>query len=190
MKDYYFTVVEKGESLYKEKGSKFLGFAINISDQHDFKTQLNEIKKQYHDARHFCFGYVLGYDLEYQQKNDDGEPGHSAGDPILGQIVAGNLTFTAVIVVRHFGGTKLGVGGLKQAYKKAALEALENAKISKKWICDRLTIYFGYNHSSEIMRIISDHEAKIIYQSYLEACEINIEVRKSFSPKIPAPLLR
>lgn len=125
-KDTYFTLKGNSEGFNKEKGSKFLAFAYVVSNEDDVKKTVAELKKKYYDARHYCYAYVLGDQSEIYRAKDDGEPGHSAGDPILGQIRSKKLTNTLIVVVRYFGGTKLGVGGLIHAYKTAAADAIEN----------------------------------------------------------------
>jgi len=115
MKDYFYTISKGGEGFYKEKGSKFIGLAFRVRDEEEVKETLEEVKKQYHDGRHHCYAYILSEDK--LRANDDGEPNHSAGDPILGQIKSKNLTEVLIVVVRYFGGTKLGVPGLINAYK-------------------------------------------------------------------------
>jgi len=116
--DTYFTIKHESEGFYKEKGSKFLAFAYPVQDEAAVKERTSELKKVYYDARHHCYAYILGHDGEQYRASDDGEPNHSAGDPILGQIKSNNLTNTLIVVVRYFGGTKLGISGLINAYKK------------------------------------------------------------------------
>jgi uncharacterized YigZ family protein len=128
----YRTIQAPTEGIYKEKGSKFLAFAYPVETEADVKGHLERIKKEYFDARHHCFAYMLGADRKKFRAFDDGEPNHSAGDPILGQIRSKNITNVLVIVVRYFGGTKLGVGGLISAYKTAAEDALNRAAVIEK----------------------------------------------------------
>ena len=120
MKDSFLTISGKSEGLYKDRGSKFLSFSFPVSSEEEINQRLDEVRKKYHDARHHCYAWMLQPDQSKSRANDDGEPNHSAGDPILGQIKSFELTNTLVVVIRYFGGTKLGVGGLINAYKTAA----------------------------------------------------------------------
>jgi uncharacterized YigZ family protein len=134
----YLTIKSPAEGLYKEKGSKFIAFAYSIASEEEMKEKLHELKKKYFDASHYCFAFVLGADKAKYRAFDDGEPNHSAGDPILGQIRAKNLTNVLVAVVRYFGGTKLGVSGLITAYKLAAEEVLNKAKIVECEVTEKI----------------------------------------------------
>lgn len=144
MQDTYKTIAKRSEALYKEKGSKFIGIAFPASNEDDFKTALESIKNEYHDARHHCYAFKLGMDENNYRYNDDGEPSNSAGAPIYGQIQSFNLTNIGIVVVRYFGGTKLGVGGLISAYRQAAKEALESAQLVSKTISDYYRLTFDY----------------------------------------------
>jgi uncharacterized YigZ family protein len=179
MSDTYLTIAETGRSLFKEKGSKFIGIACHVNDENSFREELESIRKEFHDARHVCHGFSHGLDTAIEGRSDDGEPAHSAGDPILGQIHAFALKNAAVFVVRYFGGTKLGVGGLKQAYKQAAMQAIENAVLVEKMITDRISISFAYEQSPEIMRLIPEFEGRIAAQEYSGSCLLEVEVGKS-----------
>jgi uncharacterized YigZ family protein len=151
--DFYLTVAKDSEGFYKEKGSKFLAFAYPVSNEEEIKEKLEALRKQFYDARHFCYGYIFGLAAEHYRANDDGEPNHSAGDPILGQIKSNELTNTLVVVVRYFGGTKLGVGGLITAYKTAAAEALAQNEIIEKPITKSFTLMFPYEEMNEVQRL-------------------------------------
>lgn len=161
---------------YKEKGSKFIALAFPISSEDEVKTRLTEIKKKYFDARHHCYAYIIGADKNKFRANDDGEPNHSAGDPILGQIRSKNLTNVLVVVVRYFGGTKLGVSGLITAYKTATEEALNNAQIIEQQITVTAVFEFTYEVTPVIMKLIKDFDLKIMNQEFGETCSIKIEV--------------
>jgi uncharacterized YigZ family protein len=178
-KDEYHSISISGRSLYKEKGSKFIGIAVHVDNDSEFKSALEELKKEFHDARHICFAFSHGLNPSTIGKNDDGEPTHSAGNPILGQITAHDLSNSAIFVVRYFGGTKLGVGGLKQAYKIAADQAVKNSKTGKYFICKKLKLIYEYPQTPEIQKLISDFEIKILEQEYSEKCFLNVEVRLS-----------
>lgn len=184
----YLTLSAPSEGIYKEKGSKFLAFAYPVATEEEVKAQLEELKKQYHDARHHCYAYVLGVNRDNFRANDDGEPNHSAGDPILGQINSKQLTNTLVVVVRYFGGTKLGVGGLINAYKIATEEALNSATIVKIAITYPVKISYSYDATNEVMRLVNDFDIRINDQQFEAACmlagEVKINFRKNLQEKI------
>ena len=179
MKDKFLTLRKESTGMYKEKGSKFLSFAYPISAEEKIKPILADLRKKYYDARHHCYAYILGNDQEVFRANDDGEPNHSAGDPILGQIRSHGLTNVLIVVVRYFGGTKLGVGGLIKAYKKAAGEALENNEVIEGVLTSEISFTFDYNHTNEVMRIIAMYDMEIINQSFQSVCEISLRCQKS-----------
>lgn len=187
--DIYFTLKGNSEGFYKEKGSKFLAFAYVVSDEEEIKQLLAELKKTYYDARHYCYAYVLGTKSEKYRANDDGEPGHSAGDPILGQIRSHKLTNTLIVVVRYFGGTKLGIGGLINAYKTAAVDAILNNSILEKLIFSELVIQFEYDHLNHVMKLVKDYELEIITQKMEISCEMKLGVRLSLEEEVKAKLL-
>jgi len=160
------------EGFYKEKGSKFLAFAFPVQTEDDIKQRLDDLRKQYYDARHHCYGYILGNKSDKYRANDDGEPNHSAGDPILGQIRSKDLTNTLVVVVRYFGGTKLGVSGLIAAYKTAAKEALDAAEVIETTIKDEVLIDFSYEQTSDVMRLAKEFGLEIEGQTFQETCSL------------------
>jgi len=174
----YFTIQSPTEGLYKEKGSKFLSFAFSVSSQEDIKECRDALRKEYHDARHHCYAWKLGLEHQTTRANDDGEPSHSAGDPILGQIKSFNLTNTLVVVVRYFGGTKLGVGGLISAYKQASEEALSLA--SKKQLFDMIDfqITFDYPSLSTVERLVTEFNLEISERNFTETCVVLGAIRK------------
>ncbi len=176
MTDHFFTINTNGTGLYKEKGSKFYAFAFAVQSKEQVAEEIATLRKTYHDARHFCYAYIIGNESELIRANDDGEPGHSAGDPILGQIKSANLTNTLVIVVRYFGGTKLGVGGLINAYKTSAEEALSQSRKVKEYITSKVKINYSYNATNEVMKLIDKYELKIIEQEFLEACSLEASI--------------
>lgn len=190
MDDTYLTIAGKSEGLYKEKGSKFIALAFPVRNEDEVKQHLEAVKKQYYDARHHCYAYALGVNGEVYRANDDGEPNHSAGDPILGQIRSKNLTQVLIIVVRYFGGTKLGVGGLITAYKTAASEALENCSIVTAIVKREVEIIFEYLSMNDVMRLIKEHEAEIMDQEFDNSCRILVQVRlallEAFTEKLSA----
>lgn len=173
MAESYRIIKAPVEGFYKDKGSKFLSFAYQVDSVQEVKERVEALKKQYHDARHFCFAHLIN-DGHQQlvRANDDGEPNHSAGDPILGQIRSFDLTNTLVVVVRYFGGTKLGVSGLVHAYKTAAEEALSKAEIEIVEIKQDFKVEYGYEKTSDTMRIINDFDVEIKNQEFLEICTL------------------
>jgi uncharacterized YigZ family protein len=184
MTDTYTTIESPSHGLFKEKGSKFISIAIPVSTEDEIKTHLDGIKKKYHDARHHCFAYSIGPDHQNIRSNDDGEPTNSAGKPILGQIYSAKLTNILVVVVRYFGGTLLGVGGLITAYKNAAADAISNAALVQKEICDTILFECTYNNLSQIMKLARDENLNIQNQRFTDSCEITIDCRKSKTQEI------
>jgi uncharacterized YigZ family protein len=176
--DEYKTLMGVSLGLYKEKGSKFIAVAAPAASADEVRQQLESLRKRYHDARHHCYAYRLGeqpYEIRY---NDDGEPSGTAGKPIFGQIQSFDLTNVLIVVIRYFGGVKLGTGGLIQAYRAAARDAVENGVIiSRRWMA-RLEIRFDYLQMNDIMRIIKEENLQIINQEFNEESSILLEVRK------------
>ncbi|WP_299127695.1 YigZ family protein [uncultured Winogradskyella sp.] len=186
IKDTYKTVAQmcKGE-LFKDKNSKFYGYTFPVNSEKDIKLHLDTLKKEHHSARHWCYAYQLGYgnNLKYRV-NDDGEPSNSAGQPIYGQIQAFNLTNVLIVVIRYYGGVKLGVGGLINAYRTGAKLALENALIIEKTINKNFKLKFEYKNMSKVMRILKDYDVEIANRILNENCLLEISVRKSNASKI------
>lgn len=171
------TLASDGEGLFKDRGSKFIGIATHVTNEEEVKDFLAELRKQYYDARHHCYAYVLGADRKTFRANDDGEPNHSAGDPILGQINSKELTDTLVVVIRYFGGTKLGVSGLINAYKLAAEEALANASVKTVEVQNKIILKYGYDDTNEVMRLVNDMNINIVDQKFEASCELNGTVK-------------
>jgi uncharacterized YigZ family protein len=178
--DQYKTIATKGEGLYKEKGSKFIGVAIPVKSSEDVENAIDTIKKQYHDARHHCYAYCLGKKGDVFRSNDDGEPKHSAGDPILGQIRARDLTDVLVVVIRYFGGTKLGIGGLIKAYKTAAACALIEAKVVIDFEKISLDLRCAYENLDQVMKLVSKYDMSVLGQNFDLNCTLRVELRRSF----------
>lgn len=176
----FHTIEGPAEGFYKELGSKFLAFAFPVSSEEEIKANLEGVKKKYFDARHHCFAWILGEDKSAYRAYDDGEPNHSAGDPILGQIRSKNLTNVLIVVVRYFGGVKLGVGGLVQAYKTAAEEALNKAIIIEREVTQAVRLHYRYESTTDVMRLVKEFELKIVHQQFLEECALEAEVKKKF----------
>ncbi len=182
------TIKAATEGIYKEKGSKFLAFAYPVESEEAIKEKLSELRKKYFDARHHCFAYLLGADKAKFRAFDDGEPNHSAGDPILGQIKSKNLTNVLIVVVRYFGGTKLGVGGLIQAYKTAAEEALNLAIIIEQEVKESITLRYQYESTPEVMRLVKEFDLEILEQIFEEDCYlkglVKLKEQKEFTEKL------
>ena len=176
----FHTIEGSSEGNYKELGSKFLAFAYPVSSEEEVKLKIEALKKKYFDARHHCFAWILGEDKSRFRAFDDGEPNHSAGDPILGQIKSKNLTNVLVVVVRYFGGVKLGVGGLIQAYKTAAEDALSNAIIIQQEVTHSVVLHYSYESTTDVMRLVKDFELIMIRQDFLEECVLYAEVKRKF----------
>ena len=178
MNDLYKTIRSKSEGLYKEKGSKFIAFAYPMSSEEAIKTEIAELRKRYHDARHHCFAWRLGADLERYRVNDDGEPPGSAGKPIYGQIQSRELTDVLVVVIRYFGGTLLGVGGLINAYRSAASDALDQSGIVELKVTGRLKLEFGYSQMNSVMKVIKDFQLEFEDQQFDLDCSLTLKVWK------------
>ena len=172
------------EILYKEKNSKFFGYAFPVTTENEIKSNLFNLRKQHFGAVHFCYAYQLGTETIQFRANDDGEPSNSAGMPIYGQIQSFGLTNVLVVVVRFFGGVKLGVGGLISAYKTSAQMALEECKIIEKTIDIHYQISFDYKNMNKIMRVIKEKNLKIISQQMEDNCQIEIAIRKENAEKV------
>ncbi len=184
-KDTYKTILKPSEEvLFKEKGSKFFGYAFPVLSEEDVKENIENLKKQHHSARHFCYAWQLGKSYEHYRANDDGEPSNSAGMPIYGQLQSFDVTNILIVVVRYFGGTKLGVGGLIQAYKTTAQMALETCKIVEKTIDDNFLLKFEYPEMNTVMRIIKDEDINVVHQKMELGCEFQIAVRKKDAERI------
>ncbi len=184
-KDTYKTIIKVSEEvLYKEKGSKFFGYAFPVSSEEEVKEHIESLKKQHHSARHWCYAWQLGKSYEHYRANDDGEPSNSAGMPIYGQLQSFDVTNTLVVVVRYFGGTKLGVGGLIQAYKTTAQMALETCRIVKRTIDEAFLLKFEYPEMNTMIRIIKDEDIKLINQKMELDCEFEITVRKKEAERV------
>lgn len=184
----YYTIQSSTEGLYKEKGSKFLAFAYPVSTEEEVKIIQDDLRKEYYDARHHCFAWVLGMDEQRHRANDDGEPAHSAGDPILGQIRSFELTNVLVVVIRYFGGTKLGVGGLIHAYKTATEEALSKARKQSIYETKKVIMKFTYDAMSTVERLVADFEIDVKQRDFQLSCEIQGLIKKdaiaAFTEKI------
>ncbi len=185
MADTYKTVVRPaGPSVFKDRGSKFLGYIFPVENEAQIKENLAKIKKEHHSARHWCYAYRLGKTNPAERANDDGEPAHSAGVPILNQIKKADLTDTLVIVVRYFGGVKLGVGGLIRAYKTAAEEVIREAEITEKEIREEVTVRFPYAVMNEVMRLVKKFQIPVLSRNGDTEMEMTIALKPGEKEKI------
>jgi uncharacterized YigZ family protein len=176
--DQYLTIAGTSEGIFKEKGSKFIAIAVPVHSVEQARSELESIRKKYHDARHHCYAYKIGRDDEAEYRyNDDGEPSGTAGKPIYGQIESFGLSHILIVVIRYFGGIKLGTGGLIQAYKAAARDALENAKIITRTRYAPLTIMFPYPAMNDIMRCIKEEDLDIRDQEFTLEGKITLNIR-------------
>ena len=188
MQDTYRTIEAPTEGLYKEKGSKFIALAYPAYTEDEVKDILAEVKKKYYDARHHCYAYVLGADKNRYRANDDGEPNHSAGDPILGQIRSADLSNVLVIVVRYFGGTKLGVSGLITAYKAATADALAQATIIEMHETILLQAHYAYPQMNDVMSLVKEYDLPVRDQQFELDCKLTLEVRKTLQEEVTGKL--
>ena len=186
--DTYFTLRNDSEGFFKEKGSKFMAFAYRVNNELEVKDKLENLRKKYFDARHHCYAYILGVQNDVFRANDDGEPRHSAGDPILGQIRSDKLTNTLIVVVRYFGGTKLGISGLINAYKTAAADAILNNSILENFIQSKIHLAFEYPELNHVMKMVKDFELEIVEQKMELSCTMTLGVRLSMEAEIRSKL--
>ena len=181
VEDQYKTILEEtiGEGYYTEKRSKFLAFAHHIESVDEAKELVIAYRKQYYDARHCCYAYMLGPEQKVFRANDDGEPSSTAGKPILGQIISHELTDVIVFVIRYFGGVKLGTSGLINAYRTAANEALSNASVVVKQVEETIDFDFTYPMMNDVMRVVKEMQPRVIDQKFDNTCSIKLSIRKS-----------
>ncbi|MBF1421295.1 IMPACT family protein [Hoylesella nanceiensis] len=184
MSDTYLTIQDKSEGIYTEKRSKFLAFAHPVETIDEIKDLLTDYKKKYYDARHVCYAYMLGPERTDFRANDDGEPSSTAGKPILGQINSRELTNILVVVIRYFGGVKLGTSGLIVAYREAATEALSAATVIEKTIEETVTFTFPYVMMNSVMRVVKELNPRIVEQKYDETCIITLAIKRSMAPML------
>ncbi len=182
--DTYKTVASDARGLFKDRGSRFIAVVIPVSRQEEIKEKLEELRKEYHDARHHCYAWVLGPDRQSWRANDDGEPSGTAGRPILGQINSRELTDILIVVIRYFGGTLLGVSGLINAYRSAAEDALSNARIIEKTVMQTYLVKFPYLAMNDVMRVLKEEECSQAAHSYGNDCSVEISVRSSAAERI------
>jgi len=177
--DTYSSVGAVSEGLYKESGSRFIALLHPVEDETEVKAILDEARRKYHDARHVCYAYRLGKDGERYRANDDGEPSSTAGKPILGQIDSAGLSDVLIIVVRYFGGIKLGVPGLINAYRTAAADAISNTRIITKIASGLSSFEFDYDNMPRIMKLVKDMGLEIVERDFAQSCFLKLRIRLS-----------
>ena len=182
--DSYLTIKAPSEGTYTEKRSKFLAFAFPVSTVEEVKTILAEYQKKYYDARHVCYAYMLGADRLEFRANDNGEPSGTAGKPILGQINSNNLTNILILVVRYFGGIKLGTSGLIVAYRAAAAEAIAAAEIVEKTVDETISFAFEFPMMNAVMRIVKEEGPEMVNQGYDTDCTMTLRIRRDLMPRL------
>ena len=182
--DIYKTIASTSQGIYKEKGSRFVSFAVPISSQEEIKPIIDKIRKEHHEARHHCYAYIIGYERIIWRVNDDGEPSGTAGRPILGQINSFGLTNIIIVVSRYFGGTLLGVSGLINAYRYAAESALRNAELTEKTVNEYYKITYPYISMNDVMKILKEENIGQSEQSFDIECNILLNFRVSVKEKV------
>lgn len=186
--DVYRTIAAPAEGIYTEKRSKFIAIALPVRTVDEVKALLEEYQKKYYDARHVCYAYMLGPQRKDFRANDNGEPSGTAGKPILGQINSNELTDILIIVVRYFGGIKLGTSGLIVAYKAAAAEALAAAEVVEKTVDECIRFWFEYPFMNDVMRVVKEEGPDIVEQGYDMDCRMTLRIRSSLMPRLRARL--
>ncbi len=186
--DSYKTISTSSTGLYKDKGSKFISFAYPVRDEEEISELLAKLRKQHHNAHHHCYAWVLGFNKERYKINDDGEPSGTAGKPIYGQMLSHDLCNVLIIVVRYFGGTKLGVRGLINAYKGAAIDAIENNTIVTKTIRNHYRIFFEYLAMNDVMQIMKEYDLPQHDHQFDLNCELSYSVRKNKAEEVVSKL--
>lgn len=187
--DTYRTIESEAHGLFRDRGSRFIAIAIPVSSQEEIKSRLAGLRKEYHDARHHCFAWMLAPDRQAWRISDDGEPSGTAGKPILGQINSRELTNVLVVVIRYFGGTLLGVSGLINAYRTAAADALNNARVVEKHVCQRWSVTFPYIAMNDVMKVLRDENCRQSEHAY-SGSDVTVEIlfRASASQQITGRL--
>ena len=190
MEDQYHTISENsvGEGYYTEKRSKFLAFAHHVETVEEVKSIVSAYRKQYYDARHCCYAYMLGPEQKAFRANDDGEPSSTAGKPILGQINSAGLTDILIVVVRYYGGVNLGTGGLIVAYREAAADGIAHSKIEEKFVEHIVRYTFSYPMMNDVMKIVKEMNANIVEQNFDNTCEIVFSIRQSLAEQLETRL--
>ncbi len=188
--DTYLTVSKKSEGLFKDKGSKFISYVFPVKTETEIKSILSLIKKEHADARHYCYAWRLGPDKHAYRTNDDGEPSGTAGKPIFGQIQSNDLTNVLIVVVRYFGGTLLGVGGLINAYREAAADGINNNIIIEQQVLYEYDLNFEFEQMNDVMKLIKQSAAKITLQDFNDKCKISFYISKRNSEQFEEKMKR
>lgn len=188
MDDAYMTISSPCEGLYKEKGSKFLAFAFPVSTKEQVKPIVDDLRKKHHDARHVCFAYIINPQSPETRANDDGEPSGTAGRPMLGALQSKGVMNVLMVVVRYFGGTKLGTSGLINAYKTASLDALENGEIIERNLEATLSIRFSYFVMNDVMKVMKEENPTVLSQTFDNECAMQLQVRLNDLEKLRSRL--
>ena len=186
--DVYKTIAASSEGIYKEKGSRFISLAYPVVTEDEIREIVSRLKEKYYDARHHCYAWRLGAAKTHFQANDDGEPSSTAGKPILGQIQSNDLTNILIVVVRYFGGIKLGVSGLINAYREAAADAIANAEIIEKTVDEQLKIQFSYLAMNDVMKIVKEISPEVLERNFEMACEMLLAIRQKDMPILKSRL--
>lgn len=182
--DTFKTITDRAEGYYTEKRSKFISYAVPVRSVEEVKEELAKYRKEYYDARHVCWAYMLGPDRKTFRANDDGEPSSTAGKPILGQINSNELTDILILVIRYFGGIELGTSGLIVAYRTAAAEAIAAATIEERTVDEDITVVFEYLYLNSIMRIVKEDAPTVISQKFDMDCEMTLRIRKGEAERL------
>lgn len=188
--DSYLTIEGEAEAIYKQLSSKFLAYAYHVTSEEEIRTHLDALRKRYYDATHHCYAYRLGHDGALFRANDDGEPSSTAGRPILGQLLSNELTDCLIVVVRYFGGTKLGVPGLIQAYKESAAAVIEQSRIVSRTVDRTIDVSFSYIAMNDIMRIVKEMQPRIVDQQFDNLCTMRLAIRSSQAEQLVARLAK
>ena len=182
--DTFKTITDRAKGYYTEKRSKFISYAVPVRSVEEVKEELAKYRKEYYDARHVCWAYMLGPDRKTFRANDDGEPSSTAGKPILGQINSNELTDILILVIRYFGGIELGTSGLIVAYRTAAAEAIAAATIEERTVDEDITVVFEYPYLNSIMRIVKEDAPTVIAQKFDMDCEMTLRIRKGEAERL------
>lgn len=188
MEDVFKTIEAQAEGIYKEKGSRFIALAYPVTREEEIRDIIAGLKEKYYDARHHCYAWRLGAAKTHFRANDDGEPSSTAGKPILGQIQSNDLTNILIVVIRYFGGIKLGVSGLINAYREAAADALRNALVIEKTVDEQLRIHFSYMVMNDVMKIVKEEEPEVLERHFEMECDMLLSIRQKDMPALRARL--
>ena len=188
--DTYKTIAKTSEGYITEQRSKFIAYAVPVQTPEEVKTYIDNYRNQYYDAHHVCWAYMLGAGRKNFRANDDGEPSSTAGKPILGVINSNELTGVLIVVIRYFGGVKLGTSGLITAYRAAAQDAVANAEIIEKTVDEEIAITFEYPFLNGVMRVVKEDNPVIISQNFDMNCQMTLRIRKSEAGKLKSRLLK